>query len=99
MKLATYSKQPVEVKDYDIDFSPWLSESADTLDTVTTAVECQTDPTDTSLQVDRVQYTVDRAKVWVSGGTDGQTYKVTVTVSTAADRVDQSELIFKIKEV
>ena len=99
MILSRYTKQPVEVKDYDIDYNEWLAPVADDLDAVHTTVECLNDPNDTSLQVDRVQFTATTVKLWISGGTHGGTYKVTITVHTAADRVDQSELTFKVKEI
>ena len=38
-------------------------------------------------------------KLWISGGTHGARYKVTATVTTTYERVDQSELIFTIKEI
>jgi len=36
--------------------------------------------------------------VWLSGGTDGQRYKVTVTVDTMGGRRDQSEFIVRVKD-
>ena len=99
MILAKYEKQPAEVKDYDIDYSEWLAPVADDLDAVTTSVECLSDPGDTSLQVDRAPFTATTVKLWISGGTHGARYKVTVTVTTTYERVDQSELIFTIKEI
>ena len=99
MILSRYTKQPVEVKDYDIDYSEWLAPVADDLDAVTTSVECLNDPNDTSLQVDRAPFTATTVKLWISGGTHGARYKVTVTVTTTYERVDQSELIFTVKEI
>ena len=99
MILSRYTKQPVEVKDYDIDYGEWLTPVADDLDVVTTSVECLSDRADTSLQVDRALFTATVVKLWVSGGTNGARYKVTVTVTTTYERVDQSELIFTIKEI
>ena len=54
---------------------------------------------DTSLQVDRAPFTATTVKLWISGGTHGARYKITVTVTTTYERVDQSELIFTIKEI
>ena len=51
------------------------------------------------LQVDSAPFTATTVKVWISGGTHGARYKVTVTVTTTYERVDQSELIFTIKEI
>lgn len=99
MILATYEKQPAEVKDYDVDYLPWLSPMGDTIDNITATVACITDPTDTSLVIDSVANTVSLAKLWISGGTDKRKYKVTITVTTVGGRTDQSELIFKVKDI
>ena len=99
MILAKYEKQPVEVKDYDIDYGEWLAPVADDLDAVQTLVECLSDPNDTSLQVDSAPFTASTVKLWISGGTHGARYKVTVTVTTTYERVDQSELIFTVKDI
>jgi hypothetical protein len=102
-KLATYVKQPAEVKDYDIDYGPWLTPVEDTLDTIEVSIICLTDPSDTELVCQPFPpMTATVCKLWISGGTDGANYKVTVratTVGTAVgSRVDESELIFKIKD-
>ena len=99
MNLGNFTKQPVEIIDYDIDYSEWLAPVADDLDAVHTFVECLSDPADTSLQVDRVRFTATTVKLWIKGGTHGARYKDTVTVTTTYERVDQSELIFTIKEI
>lgn len=99
MRLATYDKQPAEAKDYDIDYAEWLAVPGDTLDEVIVEVLCLTDTTDTTLEVYETQITPTRIKLWVRGGTDGARYKVTVTVATVGRRIDQSELIFKIKDI
>lgn len=99
MILSRYTKQPVEVKDYDIDYGEWLAPVADDLDVVHTLVECLSDPDDTSLQVDSAPFTATTVKLWISGGTHGARYKVTVTVTTTYERVDQSELIFTVKDI
>ncbi len=97
--LKTYTKQPDEVKDYDIDYAPWLSPVGDTLDEVMVSIACLTDPSDTSLVCrDDPPMTATACKLWIKGGTDGQRYKVTIQVTTVAGRIDESELIFKIKD-
>lgn len=100
MRLETFTKQPDEVKDYDIDYSPWLLPISDTLDEVVPKVECLTDPSDTSLVCthDDVLTTTTRAKFWVRGGTAGNRYKLTALATTVEGRVDESELIFVVKD-
>lgn len=99
MKLGTVTKQPEEFKDYTIDYSPWLTPVEDTIDDVRFEVECLTDPDDDSLKiVGDTEYTETALKFWVEGGTAGYRYKVTVFVSTVIGRIDESEVIFKIKD-
>lgn len=98
MILAKYIKQPSEVKDYDIDYLPWLEPIGDTLDNVTTAVTCLTDPLDTALIVDGLAITASTIKLWISGGTANAQYKITIKATTPAGRLDESELVFKIKD-
>ena len=97
MILAKYEKQPAEVKDYDIDYSDWLIPAADTINGITTAVTSETQATPT-LVVDYTQLTITLAKLWISGGTVGVQYKITVRMTSAGGRIDESELIFSIKD-
>lgn len=99
MKLETYDKQPREDKDYDIDYAEWLGPMGDTLDEAQTLVDCLTDADDTSMEVYATEMTLSRLKLWVRGGTHGARYKVTVIVTTVGRRTDESELIFKVKDV
>lgn len=98
MILGRYEKQPAEVKDYDIDYADWLAPVTDTLDTAVAAVTCLTDPTDTSLVCNTVFVSPTTAKFWMAGGTAGQKYKLTATATTTGGRVDESELIFTVKD-
>jgi hypothetical protein len=97
MILAKYEKQPAEVKDYDIDYSDWLIPAEDTIDGITTTVTSETQATPT-LEVDYTQQTITLAKLWISGGTVGAQYKITVRMTSAGGRIDESELIFSIKD-
>lgn len=103
--LATYQKQPWEVKDYDIDYSDWLNgvTPADTLNTVVAIVSCITTPADTALVVDSTTVSNTGVKFMVSGGTAGETYKLTARATTdGVDgfiRKDESELRFVVKDV
>ena len=98
MILETFYKQPSEVKDYDVDYTPWLTRTGDTIDSVDTAVLCVTDPTDTSLEVFLTQNTLTVAKLWVRGGNTARRYKVTIQMTTNGGRVDENELMFNVKD-
>lgn len=98
MILDKKEKQPVEVKDYPINYAEWLAESGDTLSNVSATVVCLTDSTNTALTVSSLTMAPTAVAVWLSGGTNGQRYKVSVNVTTAGGRIDQSEFIVKIKD-
>lgn len=90
--LGRFYKQPVDVLDYDFDFSDWLTDRADTILSFTVTADTGLTVGDTS--------TVDGVvKVFLSGGTSGQQYKVTCTVVTNGGRTKQAELAIKVKEV
>lgn len=92
MILGTFSKQPVEVLDYDIDCSDWLV-SDDVLASATAVTDVA------GLTVDSVLVSSPRVKVWLSGGTNGAAYKVTVTITTDDGRVKQVEFRVRVKDV
>lgn len=93
MILGNFTKQPVDVVDYDIDYSEWLSEG-DTLESASVTVAPAT-----NLVIDSVFVNDPRIKIWVSGGTNGVTYKATVTATTADGRVKQDEFRVKVKDI
>ena len=91
MNFGTYFKQPSEVLDYDLDYREWLT-SGDNVQSATVAV------TPTGLTVDSTFINDPRVKIWLSAGTAGSTYKVTVTMTTADGRVREDEFKLKVKE-
>ena len=98
MILDHKEKQPIEVKDYPINYADWLAGSGDTLIDVQANIVCLTDSDDTSLTVHNLTLAPTAVSVWLAGGTDGQRYKVSVTVDTVGGRRDQSEFIVRIKD-
>lgn len=89
--LGKFTKQPADLIDYDIDYRDWLADRADTIASHTVEV----DPgltLDSSLEIAGV------IKVFVGGGTDGVTYKVTCTVTTAGGRIKQAEISIAVRE-
>lgn len=100
MILDRKEKQPAEVKDYPIDYSAWLAEisGGDTITAASASVVCLDDATNTALVVDRVALSATAISVWLSSGTADKKYKVTVNVTTAGGRLDQSEFIVKVKD-
>jgi hypothetical protein len=93
MILGSFVKQPVEVLDYDIDYSDWVI-SGDNI--IAAGVDVQTD--DPALVITRVTVSDPVVKVWVGGGENGTTYKVTLTVTTADGRVKQDEFRIVVRD-
>lgn len=87
--MNLFLKQPADQLDYDLDFSDWLSND----DTIVGAQAVSSVPDE--LEISSVTVSDQAVKVWVSGGLDGSTYKVTTTVTTAEGRI--KELDFKIR--
>lgn len=90
--LATFSKQPEDVQDYDIDYNEWLTDLEDT------ASNCSV-VADTGIEVRAYTLNAGIVKVWLAGGTSGVKYKVTATVTTVGGRIKQAEVAVKVKEV
>lgn len=89
--LGKFTKQPVEVQDYDIDFGEYLTSQSDTAVSHTTAAESGV----TIMSSNLVGSVV---KVFVAGGTDGNQYKVSATVTTTGGRVKQGDILVRVKE-
>jgi hypothetical protein len=90
MMLGTFTQQPADRLDYDIDYREWLTGTDEV--TGVTVVCVPTGPT----VLGAVNPTF--VKVWVSEATDKTTYKFTVTATTADGRIRQDEFKLKIKD-
>lgn len=89
--LGVVEKQPVEILDYDVDFSRWLVDDTISSATVTIAPAG-------SLTLHALDVEPTLTKVWLSGGTNGVSYKVEVTVNTNGGRTGQVEFRVRVKE-
>lgn len=101
MILKRYIKQPAEVLDYDISFSEFFSDG-DSLVSVGTPpvpmpLNVTVSPSGLTLGPTFVINT-NTVKQWISGGTDGVEYKVTLTCTSNAGRVKQVEFIINVKD-
>lgn len=92
MNLGSYSKQPVEVLDYDIDYSQWLT-AGDNVESVTVGIAPP------GLVLESTFINDPRVKLWLSGGENGARYKLTVTMTSADGRVKQDEFNLKVKDI
>ena len=96
--LDTKIKQPADQLDYDIDFSRWLPDG-DTILTVTTHVDPPYDEDEQiGLKVDSAYVDSPDLKLWLSGGENGSTYKVTATVATSGGRVKEVDFKIRIRD-
>lgn len=89
--LVKFEKQPGEVQDYDIDFTPYLTGVSDqaTSHEVTTPEGIQL------LSSTLVNGVV---KVWIAGGTNSQIYPVTVRITTAGGRKREADIQIMVKD-
>ena len=100
MILGTFTKQPNEVLDYDIDFSDFLP-TVDSVASVAKTIETNPDPlavTTLVLGANSISASGKVVKQWVSAGTDGQTYKIQLTITSVGGRVKEAEFRVKVKE-
>lgn len=87
--LGNLTKDPNAALDYAIDWHAWLS--GDTIATSTWTV-----PTGITKTSDTHDTTT--ATVWLSGGSVGQTYQLTNTITTAGGRTDERTFQLTIQD-
>ena len=96
---ASVRKRADDRLDYDLDFERWLSDGDIVLSADAVAEIVSNDPSAvTDLVVDSVQVFGTVVKVWLSAGTTGKTYKVTVTATTADGRDKEQPFIIRVTE-
>jgi len=88
--MQKFIKQPSDFLDYDFDFSDWMV-AADTIESADITVA-------TGITLESYSFTDTVVKVWLSGGTDGETYKVTCLITTDDGRKKEKEFKIKIKD-
>lgn len=101
MIIGKFNKQPAETLDYDIDFTEFLADG----DTLTTTGNPPV-PSPLNVVVSPSGMTIGPTvvvggkiiKQWLSGGTDGVRYKITVTATSNAGRIKQVEFVVRVKD-
>lgn len=101
MILGRFYKQPAENLDYDIDFSEFLSDGDSIVASGNPPI-----PSPLSVAVTPAGLTLGptfvldgkSVKQWLSGGTNGIKYKITLTVTSNAGRVKQVEFVVRVKD-
>ncbi|MRN43467.1 MULTISPECIES: hypothetical protein [unclassified Brucella] len=91
MSLALLMKTPGDVLDYDVSFDEWLT-GDDRINEWNATVN------DSTAIIDRGDYTDRNVRLWVSGGKNGETAQISLTVTTAQGRTKVICFKLRIKE-
>lgn len=94
--LGTFTMQPADEWDYDIDYDEWLTPSDGLSDQV--APEVTVDQDGLAIEAVIRDYENRRVKIWISGGIDGERYKVEVTTRTSEGRTRQDEFYIVVRD-
>lgn len=94
--MLALRKKPADQLDYDVEFERWLSDddSVQSADAVASTVDDDAAP----LVVESVQLFGTVVKVWISGGSAGESYEINVTATTADGRVKEVCFIIRVTE-
>lgn len=90
MAIRKFVKDPNAVLDYTLSWDAWLVDG----DTITTCTATAT----TGITVQSVSNTTTDSTVWLAGGTSGQSYDVTMRVTTNGGRIDERTITITCKE-
>lgn len=90
MSIATFTKDPDAVLDYQIDWTAWLTGG----ETITTST--WTLPTGITRNSDN--HTTTMTTIWLSGGTAGTKYALVNRIVTSAARTDDRTITISVKE-
>lgn len=102
--MDTFTKQPDEILDYDIDAEEWFEDlSGDYIASVAVSYTGDDEvltlgPGDHSVYALVGEEPV-RAKVWIGGGTDGVRYTVTAVLTTVDGRVKEKEFRIRVRAI
>lgn len=82
------TKRPEDRLDYDVDFTRWLA-PGDVIASVVVSISTG------GVVIDDHTFTDTSVKVWLNGGIDGETVRVTVEATTAQGR--EKEICFRVR--
>ena len=89
-RIQTFRKDPDAKLDYGFDWSDWLA-AGETISTSAWTIAA-------GLTEESTETGSTSTKVWLSGGTDGDTYTVTNTIETSAGRIDERSFQIIVEE-
>lgn len=88
--MKQFIKQPNDHLDYDIDLTDWLAEGDEVQ-----AVEVEAPE---GILLTQVGYERDRVKLWIKGGTAGQSYKFSPLIHTDS-RTKEVDFLIIVQEM
>ena len=91
-----WEKQPKDVLDYDFDFSAWLDSVGETQ--LSSIKDVSVSPSGMTIESSYLYDSNKKVKVWLSGGTVGETYKVTGVAVTPAGREKEFEGYIRVAD-
>lgn len=86
----TWIKDPDATLDYQIDWSSWLATGETISSSAWIVPDGLTEVSDSN--------TTTTATIWLSGGTDGESYRITNRVTTTAGRTDDRTITLLIRQ-
>ncbi len=86
--LGTKTKDPDAVVDFSVDWSRWLN--GDEISSATWTVPLGATKTEEAM-------TATVTTVWLSGGTEGRAYRISVRITTAAGRTTDESFEIAVK--
>ena len=99
MIIGTVVQQPGDTLDYDILYEPFFYSYAinGVIDDIKLdGLSITVSPEGVTSEVIRLDN--NNAKVWLSGGVSGVTYKVTITMESTNNRIKEDEILMIVEE-
>jgi hypothetical protein len=108
--MKTFTKQPSEILAYDADFTDWFSDivGGDDISLADCEIISASSGAIGDLSIDDIILVLSnqddpfsdvyRVKIWISGGLDGATYKLTLLMDTTGGRRKEVDFKIRIKE-
>lgn len=93
MAIKRFVKDPSARLDYTIDWSAWLAPDSDSISAASVPA-----PPD-GLTVESTTWNSTQTITWISGGTAGTSYDVTVRIETVSGRIDERTIAINCKEL
>lgn len=97
MPLAKYTKTPVEIKRYSVDYDDWLDTGEQLLGVDFVALPVTTPP----LAASGLAFEVGSRAIQflVSGGVDDVQYELLLTATTSNGQIKEAELLYVVREL